>query len=139
MDTTTLRHDELHPAPDAIASETVPLASLQAARKRYGSVTALDGVDLSVHAGEVVSLLGANGAGKSTAIGLLLGLLEPDAGDVRLFGGPPGSSDVGTEGGFGVEDNRAEVLGARRLRLWGLVLAAVGLVWLLVTLVVALL
>ncbi|MEN1943561.1 ABC transporter ATP-binding protein [Luteimonas sp. MJ293] len=68
-----------------------PLAWLQAARKRYGDVTALDGVDLQVQAGEVVSVLGANGAGKSTAIGLLLGLLRPDAGEAALFDGPPGS------------------------------------------------
>lgn len=69
----------------------LPLAWLQAARKRYGDVTALDGVDLQVQAGEVVSVLGANGAGKSTAIGLLLGLLRPDAGEAALFDGPPGS------------------------------------------------
>lgn len=68
-----------------------PLAWLQAARKRYGDVIALDGVDLQVQAGEVVSVLGANGAGKSTAIGLLLGLLRPDAGEAALFDGPPGS------------------------------------------------
>ena len=104
MDTTTLHHDELHSTQDAIASGAVPLARLLAARKRYGSVAALDGVDLSVHAGEVVSLLGANGAGKSTAIGLLLGLLEPDAGDVRLFGGPPGSLDARRRTGVMLQD-----------------------------------
>src|SRR5690606_19059621 len=104
MDTTTLRHDELHPAPEAIAPAAVPLASLRAARKRYGSVAALDGVDLEVHAGEVVSLLGANGAGKTTAIGLLLGLLEADAGDARLFGGPPGSLDARRRTGVMLQD-----------------------------------
>lgn len=55
------------------------------------------------------------------------------------FGGPPGSLDVGTELGFGVEDNRRAVLAAQRLKLWGLLLVAVALVWTLVTLVVALL
>lgn len=55
------------------------------------------------------------------------------------FGGPPGSLDVGTELGFGVEHDRGRVLAAQRLRLWGLVLVAVAVVWLLVTLVVALL
>lgn len=68
----------------------VPLAQLQAAGKRYGKVTALDGVDIAVPAGAVVSLLGANGAGKTTAIGLLLGLLQPDSGQALLFGGAPG-------------------------------------------------
>lgn len=53
------------------------------------------------------------------------------------FGGPPGSLDIGTELGFGIEENRAEVLAARRTRLWGLVLIAVAVVWLLVTLLLA--
>ena len=66
-----------------------PLAHLCAAGKRYGSITALDGVDLLLHRGEVLALLGANGAGKSTAIALLLGLLKPDAGSVELFGSTP--------------------------------------------------
>ena len=66
-----------------------PLAQLRGARKRYGAVQALDGVDLSLHAGEVLALLGANGAGKSTAIALLLGLLKADAGNAELFGRTP--------------------------------------------------
>ena len=66
-----------------------PLAHLCAAGKRYGSITALDGVDLLLHRGEVLALLGANGAGKSTAIALLLGLLKPDAGSAELFGRTP--------------------------------------------------
>ncbi len=50
---------------------------------------AVDGVDLDIAPGETVALLGRNGAGKSTTIGLLLGLYEPDAGAVELFGAPP--------------------------------------------------
>lgn len=65
------------------------LASLQGVHKRYGKVVALDGIDLSLHAGQVVSLLGANGAGKTTAIALLLGLLVPDKGEASLFGQSP--------------------------------------------------
>ena len=55
------------------------------------------------------------------------------------FGGPPGSADIGTELGFGVENNRATVLAAQRQMLWGGILGGVGLVWLVVGLLVALL
>jgi len=71
-----------------------PLATLRGAHKRYGDQIALDGLDLSLHAGQVTSLLGANGAGKSTAVGLLLGLLQADAGTVRVLGDEPGSMAV---------------------------------------------
>jgi ABC-2 type transport system ATP-binding protein len=65
------------------------LARLHQARKHYGAVCALDGLDLTLRAGELLALLGPNGAGKSTAIGLLLGLLRADAGAVSLFGRDP--------------------------------------------------
>jgi ABC-2 type transport system ATP-binding protein len=65
------------------------LAHLRGARKQYGGLVALDGVDLEVRAGEVLAVLGANGAGKTTALGLLTGRIAPDGGEVRLFGGDP--------------------------------------------------
>jgi len=65
------------------------LAELRGVRKRYGTITALDGLDIQVRRGEVLGILGPNGAGKSTALSLLLGLQAPDAGAVRLFGEPP--------------------------------------------------
>ncbi len=70
-------------------SDRPVLAHLAGARKRYGDLTALDGVDLAVSAGEVLAVLGANGAGKTTALGLLTGRLAPDAGEARLFGADP--------------------------------------------------
>src|SRR3954453_8197623 len=57
--------------------------------KRFGSTTALDGLDLTVTPGEVHGFLGPNGSGKSTTIRLLLGLLRADGGRVRLLGGDP--------------------------------------------------
>jgi ABC-2 type transport system ATP-binding protein len=62
---------------------------LTAATKRFGAVTALDSVSLSVARGETVALLGPNGAGKTTAISLLLGLRPPTSGGVRIFGRDP--------------------------------------------------
>jgi len=58
-------------------------------RKSYGKTIALDGLDLSVAAGEVHGFLGPNGAGKTTTIRVLLGLLRAGGGTVRLLGGDP--------------------------------------------------
>jgi ABC-2 type transport system ATP-binding protein len=55
-------------------------------RRRYGSTVALDGVSLSVQAGEIHALLGRNGAGKTTLIRVLSGLVQPSAGNCRLAG-----------------------------------------------------
>lgn len=57
--------------------------------KRFGSVTALAGLDLAVRQGEVHGFLGPNGAGKSTTIRILLGLMRRDGGTVELFGRDP--------------------------------------------------
>ena len=57
-----------------------------AVSKRFGEVVAVDGVSLSVRAGEVYSLVGANGAGKSTLFRMIVGLSEPDAGSVSVCG-----------------------------------------------------
>jgi ABC-2 type transport system ATP-binding protein len=57
--------------------------------KRFGSTTALDGLDLRVRAGEVHGFLGPNGAGKSTTLRALLGLVRLDAGDAAVLGHDP--------------------------------------------------
>jgi ABC-2 type transport system ATP-binding protein len=57
--------------------------------RHYGPAIALDGVSLSIAAGELVGLLGPNGAGKSTLLNLLTGLRRPTSGTVELFGGSP--------------------------------------------------
>jgi ABC-2 type transport system ATP-binding protein len=61
--------------------------------KRFGTVTAVDSLDLTVRAGEVYGFLGPNGAGKTTTLRMLLGLVRPTSGEVRLFGLPPGRLD----------------------------------------------
>jgi ABC-2 type transport system ATP-binding protein len=66
-----------------------PLAECAGLTRVFGSHTAVDRVDLTVRPGEMVGLLGANGAGKTTLIRMLLGLLPPSAGSVRLFGRAP--------------------------------------------------
>lgn len=77
----------MHPKSDIVAR-------LSGAVKRYGHLTALDGVDLVLHRGELLAVLGPNGAGKSTSISLLLGLLRPDSGRAELFGMDPQQIDA---------------------------------------------
>jgi polyether ionophore transport system ATP-binding protein len=62
---------------------------VRALRKSFGRTLALDGLDLTVSAGEVHAFLGPNGAGKTTTIRILLGLLRPDGGQATLLGGDP--------------------------------------------------
>jgi ABC-2 type transport system ATP-binding protein len=57
--------------------------------KRYGRITAVDNVDLTVKAGDVYGYLGPNGAGKTTSLRMLLGLIRPDEGSAKLFGRDP--------------------------------------------------
>jgi ABC-2 type transport system ATP-binding protein len=68
------------------------LAEARRASVRFGSLSAVDAADLAVTRGEVVGLLGANGAGKTSLIRLLLGLLQPSGGIVRLFGSAPSAA-----------------------------------------------
>jgi ABC-2 type transport system ATP-binding protein len=65
---------------------------LQQVVKSYGPVQAVGGIDVSIDPGETVALLGPNGAGKSTTIDLILGLAQPDAGSLTLFGQPPSTA-----------------------------------------------
>jgi Cu-processing system ATP-binding protein len=62
------------------------LIDLRSVGKRYGALQAVDGIDLSVGRGRMVGLIGHNGAGKSTLFKMMLGLLEPTSGEVRLCG-----------------------------------------------------
>ena len=73
---------------------------------RSSSVLAVDGLDLSIEAGRVFGLLGPNGSGKTTTILMLLGLLKPTAGTVRILGHPAGHRDARRRTGFLPEETR---------------------------------
>jgi ABC-2 type transport system ATP-binding protein len=66
--------------------------------KRYGELTAVDGVDLTVEPGDVYGYLGPNGAGKTTSLRMMLGLIRPTAGTVRLFGRDPNANAAALDG-----------------------------------------
>src|SRR3954470_7548531 len=70
------------------APPTPPLLAMQGIGKAYGAVSANRGIDFAVAPGQVVGLLGAHGAGKSTLMKLLFGLLQPDAGRLEWRGRP---------------------------------------------------
>jgi ABC-2 type transport system ATP-binding protein len=74
--------------------DTVNAIEIEGLRKAFGKTVALDGLDLTVAAGEVHGFLGPNGAGKTTTIRVLLGLLRADSGTARLLGGDPWRSAV---------------------------------------------
>jgi len=63
------------------------IASVQNLTRSYGNVRGLRAVSFELHTGEIVGLLGLNGAGKSTALSLMTGRLTPDSGRIELFGG----------------------------------------------------
>ena len=65
---------------------TTPAISVRALTKRFGDITAVRGISFSVEEGRVSALLGGNGAGKTTTISMLLGLLTPSSGEVRIHG-----------------------------------------------------
>jgi ABC-2 type transport system ATP-binding protein len=70
--------------------------------KRYGTLTAVEGLSLDVYEGEVFGLLGPNGAGKTTSINMLCGLLKPDAGEVFVGGKSITNSDAKVKSQVGV-------------------------------------
>jgi ABC-2 type transport system ATP-binding protein len=79
-------------------STTAAVIETQALQKRYGAVRALDGLDISVRAGEVHGFLGPNGSGKSTTIRILLGLAKASGGSASVFGRDPWNGAVTLHG-----------------------------------------
>ena len=86
--------------------DTAGAVSFAGAAKVFGDVRAVDGIDLAIRRGETVALLGRNGAGKSTAISLMLGLNEPDAGRVEILGVTPEQAVVAGRVGAMLQDGR---------------------------------
>ncbi|MCC7361983.1 MAG: ATP-binding cassette domain-containing protein [Anaerolineales bacterium] len=68
-----------------------PVIAVENLRKAYASVVAVDNLSLRVDAGQIFGLLGPNGAGKTTTIRMLMDILKPDSGTVRVLGAPPGA------------------------------------------------
>ena len=78
-----------------VGGVTDPVIDIHDLVKTFGATRALDGLDLTVAAGEVHGFLGPNGAGKSTTIRALLGLLRTDSGSISVFGSDPWAASVG--------------------------------------------
>jgi ABC-2 type transport system ATP-binding protein len=72
-----------------VTDDDAPPLEVRGLVKRYGDLTAVAGVDLTVRAGDVYGYLGPNGAGKTTSLRMMLGLIAPTEGTVRLFGRDP--------------------------------------------------
>ncbi|MEZ5931505.1 MAG: ATP-binding cassette domain-containing protein [Alphaproteobacteria bacterium] len=87
----------------AAAAGREPILSVDNVSKRFGAVTALDGVTFEVFPGEAVALLGDNGAGKSTLIKILSGSLEPSGGRIRFDGSPVTLDSPTTAKALGIE------------------------------------
>jgi len=72
-----------------IKGQDLPLLKVKDLHVYYGAIHAVKGISLEVHEGEIVTLIGANGAGKSTTLNTIAGLLKPRQGSIVL-GGVPG-------------------------------------------------
>jgi ABC-2 type transport system ATP-binding protein len=85
-------------------------------RKRYGGTVAVDGVSLTVQAGEIVGIVGPNGAGKTTTVEMMEGLRRPDAGKVRVLGLDPRGQGAELRQRIGVQLQQAAL--PDRLKVW---------------------
>jgi len=62
-----------------------PILSVKNLQKKFGQYTAVENLSFDIHQGEILGLLGPNGAGKTTTIQMLLGVMEPDRGEIIVF------------------------------------------------------
>jgi ABC-2 type transport system ATP-binding protein len=96
MSATTLIPDRIGEQFEPLPARNGVAAKLHSVTKRYGTNVALDHVSFEIEPGEIVSLLGPNGAGKTTAVRLMLGLISPASGSVRVFGRDPRDASART-------------------------------------------
>lgn len=89
-----------------------PILSLRGIGKSYGPVKVLHGVDIDIHAGEVVALLGENGAGKSTLSNIISGAVQPSTGDMTWLGAPylPANPRAAMDQGVGMIHQELKLL-----------------------------
>ena len=93
----------MHYSPEQPVIDLQPsLLRLVGITKRFGGVTALDGVELDMQAGQVLGLLGANGSGKSTLSRIIAGELAPDSGEVAVQGSPVVRSSIQAAASHGI-------------------------------------
>ncbi|MGX1852669.1 ABC transporter ATP-binding protein [Streptomyces sp. NPDC055299] len=95
------------PTAAGVTAAGVTAVEFSGVTRNYGAVRAVDGLELTITAGETVALLGRNGAGKSTTLTMLLGLLPPDEGTVALFGGTPEAAVRAGRVGAMLQDGKA--------------------------------
>ena len=94
------------PAPRAPAADAPVVLSIAGLVKRYGSTTAVEGVDLEVRAGSFTGIVGPNGAGKTTTLSIVTGLLRPDAGTVTVLGADVWADPAAAKRSLGVLPDR---------------------------------
>ena len=90
------------PAPVYPAAAPAPALSVRGLVKRYGGVTAVDGLDLTLPRGSILALLGPNGAGKTTTVEVCTGLHRADGGEVRVLGTDPATASDALRARIGV-------------------------------------
>jgi ABC-2 type transport system ATP-binding protein len=84
-----------------------PLVAVRDLAKNYGLLSAVQGVDLTLNAGQMIGLVGANGGGKTTTLRMLAGVLKPDAGSGQVLGRDIGRTDPCRRQGIGYMTQRA--------------------------------
>lgn len=95
---------------------TTDVIEVEGLTKRYGRLTAVDGVSFSVQAGEIFGLIGPNGAGKTTSMECTEGIRKPNAGSVRVLGVDPYSKSATLRDRIGVQLQDAQL--QKRIKVW---------------------